>query len=171
MSKEDKPALLIPLVSSEIRDFIPMGYIDSDAIVSNLAFTIYDAPIWLFGILTSRLMKQWVIATGGKMKTDLRFSSALSYNNLPVPVLGESEKLKIESKARAVLFARESHSEKSLAEMYDPRKMPEDLREAHHELDLVVDRLFRARPYNSDEERLTDLFALYEQMTEREKTK
>ena len=75
----------------------------------------------------------------------------------------------LNTKARNVLFARENHSEKTLAEMYDPDKMPEDLREAHAELDLAVDRLYRQKPYNSDEERLTGLFALYEQMTNTEK--
>ncbi len=170
-SKEEKQALLIPLVSSERREYIPIGYVDERTIVSNLAFTIYDAPLWLFGILTSRLMKQWVIATGGKMETRLRFSSALSYNNLPVPALSPHIIDEISSLARAVLFIRENHSEKSFAEMYDPKKMPDDLREAHNELDLCVDRLYRAKPYNSDEERLADLFALYEKMSEKEKTK
>lgn len=171
MSKEYRPALLIPLVSSEKREYIPMGYVDSEAIVSNLAFTIYDAPLWLFGILTSRLVKQWVEATGGKMKTDLRFSSALSYNNLPVPVLLDHQKQEVEDGARAVLFARENHSEKTFADMYNPSKMPDDLREAHVELDIAVDRLYRSRPYISDEERLTDLFTLYEQIAEKEKAK
>jgi hypothetical protein len=169
MSKEEKTALLIPLVSSERRVYIPMGYVDSRAIVSNLAFTVYDAPAWLFGLLTSRIMKQWILSTGGKMKSDIRFSSALSYNNMPVPTLLEHQKDEIAKLARTVLFVREEYSEKSYAEMYDPKKMPENLRQAHHELDLAVDRLYRSKPYNSDEERLTDLFTLYEQLTAGEK--
>ena len=113
----------------------------------------------------------WQRAVGGALETRLRYSSALVYNTFPVRQLLEHEQKELASKARSVLFARESHTEKTLAEMYDPDKMPEDLRQAHHELDLAVDKLYRSKPYNTDEERLADLFAMYEQMTEREKSK
>ncbi len=169
MSKQNKPALLIPLVSSEKREYIPIGYVPQETIVSNLAFTIYEAPLWLFAILTSQLMKQWVISTGGKMETRLRFSSALSYNNLPIRDLTSSEKEELTRKARAIILTRENHSEKNYAEMYKSDTMPEDLKQVHRELDIAVDRVYRNKPYENDQERLADLFALYEQMTEAEK--
>ena len=88
-----------------------------------------------------------------------------------MPSLTPSQKDDLARTSRGILFARENHAEKTLAEMYDPNKMPEDLIDAHRQNDHMFDRLYRSKPYNSDEERLADLFALYEQMTEREKTK
>ncbi|MDQ5885653.1 MAG: hypothetical protein QG628_50, partial [Patescibacteria group bacterium] len=164
-------AVLFPIVSSEAREYVPIGYLDSSVIISNAALAAYDAELWLFGLLTSKTNNIWIRSVCGSLETRIRYSASLGYNTFPVKVLLDHEKLELEVKARNVLFARESHTEQTLAEMYNPEKMPEDLRQAHHELDIVVDKLYRSKPYNSDEERLADLFALYEQMTEREKTK
>jgi hypothetical protein len=112
----------------------------------------------------------WLRSVSGRLKTDMQYSNTLSYNTFPLRHLSPSEQSEIMQKARNILLVRENHSEKTLAEMYDPNKMPEDLRQAHHELDFAVDKLYRSKHYNSDEERLADLFALYEQMTEREKS-
>jgi type I restriction-modification system DNA methylase subunit len=168
---KDTTAIIIPSVSSERREYIPVGFLDGDTVASNAANIVYDAPIWLFGLITSRTHMAWVRAVAGKLKTDYRYSSAIVYANFPVPHLAEYQLKELTQKSRYILLTRENHSEKTLAEMYDPDKMPEDLRQAHHELDLAVDRLYRSKPYNSDEERLADLFVLYEQMTEREKSK
>lgn len=164
-------SILIPIVFSERREYIPCGVLDSEIIIPNSAQAVYDGPLWLFGILSSKIHMAWVKAVGGKLKTDIRYSSAIIYNTFPLKSLLEHEKQELTQKARGILFARENHTEKTLAEMYDPNKMPEDLREAHEELDSAVDRLYRSKPYNSNEERLADLFALYEQMIEREKIK
>lgn len=166
---KETPSIIVPGTSSERREYIPMGLMGSDVIVNNLAFAVYDAQPWLFGVLTSRMHNVWIRNVCGSLETRLRYSSVLGYNTFPLKPLLEHEKQELNTKARNVLFARENHSEKTLAEMYDPDKMPEDLREAHAELDLAVDRLYRQKPYNSDEERLADLFALYEQMTNAEK--
>jgi len=164
-------SLIIPRVSSERREYVPVGYLDENTVISDAANAIYDAELWVFGIISSKMHMAWVKAVGGRLKTDIRYSSAVVYNTFPIRNLLAHEKEEISKKARTVLLTREGHTEKTLSEMYDPDKMPEDLREVHNELDLVVDRIYRAKPYNSDEERLTDLFALYEQMIEREKTK
>jgi type I restriction-modification system DNA methylase subunit len=168
---KDGQAIIIPSVSSERREYIPIGFLDGNTVASNAANVVYDAPIWLFGIISSRMHMAWVRVVAGKLKTDFRYSSAIVYANYPLPVLSESQKQTLSGYARNVLLVRENHSEKTLAEMYDPTKMPEDLREAHHELDLAVDRLYRPKPYSNDEERLADLFSLYEQMTKAEKEK
>ncbi len=168
---KETQSIIIPGTSSERRMYIPMGLLDSTSIVNNLAFAVYDAQPWLFGILTSKIHNVWIRNVCGSLETRLRYSSVLGYNTFPVRPLLEHEKQELTAKARSVLFARENHSEKTLAEMYDPDKMPEDLRQAHEELDVAVDRLYRQKPYNSDEERLADLFALYEQMTNTEKDK
>ncbi len=163
--------LIIPRVSSERREYIVAGYLSGKDIVLDSAQAIYDAEAWIFGIISSKMHVTWVKAIGGRLKTDIRYSSAIIYNTFPLRPLLDHEKQELTNKSRLILFARENHSEKTLAEMYDPDLMPDDLREAHQELDQTVERLYRSKPYNSDEERLADLFALYEQMIEREKTK
>ena len=167
----DTQTLLIPRVSSDRREYFPIGLVDSDTIVLNSAYAIFEGNIEMFGILMSKMHLAWTRLFAGRLKSDVRYSTGVVYNTFPIRPLLDHERRELVAKARSVLFARENHTEKTLAEMYDPNKMPEDLREAHQELDVTVDRLYRAKPYNSDEERLTDLFALYEQMIERENAK
>jgi len=157
-------AIIIPSVSSERREYIPMGFLDKNIVVSNSAFALYDAQMWLFGILTSKMHNAWVRAVGGSLETRIRYSATLCYNTFPFPVISETKKKEIEILAEEVLLTREHHTEKTLAEMYDPDKMPKDLREAHHALDLLVDSCYSDTPYGSDEERLEVLFKLYEKM-------
>ena len=163
-------SIIVPSVTSERRDYIPIGFLDKSSVISNLAFAIYDAQPWVFGLISSKMHMVWVRAVAGQLETRIRYSSAIVYNNFPLRPLLEHEKNELSERTRSVLFARENHSEKTLAQMYDPDKMPADLRQAHEELDLTVDRLYRSKPYNTDKERLADLFKLYEQMLEREKT-
>lgn len=169
----DTQTLLIPRVSSDRREYFPIGLVDSNTIVLNSAYAVFDANLEIFGILTSKMHLAWTRLFSGRLKSDVRYSTGVVYNTFPIRPLLEHEKRELTASTRKVLFARENHSEKTLAEMYDPDKMPDDLREAHHELDLTVDRFYRSRPYSNDEERLADLFRLYEQMTaaEKEKTK
>jgi hypothetical protein len=105
------------------------------------------------------------------MKTDYRFSAAIVYNNFPILPLSAVEKDTLNKSARRILLARAAHPEKTLAELYDPDKMPADLREAHEENDHLVDNLYKKGGFTNDEDRLTALFNLYEQLTEKEKTK
>lgn len=171
ISYKPTPAVMIPGHSSERREYIPIGYLDKNTIITNSAFAIYEAEPYVFGLITSRMHMAWVRAVAGRLKTDFRYSSAIVYNNFPVPPLTEAEKANIEEKSFAVLDARESHPEKTLAEMYDPDKMPDDLRAAHQELDEAVDAVYRKKPFENDEERLAHLFDLYETMTASERKK
>lgn len=168
---KNRPAVIVPIVFSENREWLVAGYVDKETVILNSAQVIYDADEWVLALLISKMHMTWVRAVAGQLETRLRYSSAIVYNTFPVPKLLAHQKLELSSKCREVLFARENHSEKTLAELYSPEKMPQDLREAHHELDLVVDRLYRHKAYSSDEERLADLFALYEQMTKEDKQK
>lgn len=111
----------------------------------------------------------WVRSVAGRLKTDYRYSSAICYNTFPIPELTVKQKETITSHGYNVLEEREKHSEKTMAELYDPDKMPDGLREAHHNLDLAVERCYRSKPFTSDEERLEYLFKLYEDMTAKEK--
>ncbi|MBO4891546.1 MAG: class I SAM-dependent DNA methyltransferase [Prevotella sp.] len=165
ISYKEANAIIIPSVSSESRDYIPIDYLNSDTVISNLAFAIYDAPYWLFGILTSAMHMAWVRAIGGRLETRYRYSAGLCYNPFPFPKLTEAKKLEIEDAAWEVLGAREAHYGKTLAELYDPETMPQDLREAHHQLDLIVDSCYRDRPFTDENDRLELLLKLYDKMT------
>lgn len=157
-------SIIVPSVSSERRDYIPMGYLGPETVISNAAFAIYDAEPWLFGLLTSRMHMVWARAVGGKMKTDYRYSNTIVYNNFPVRELSDVEKQKLTEKALRVLDVREYHCEKTLEQLYDLDLMPANLREAHEDIDRFVDGLYSKRPYETDEDRLSDLFAKYEEM-------
>jgi len=161
---EEKPCLFIPSVSSEQREYIPMGFLDENTVTVAPNFAIYDAPEWLFGILTSAMHMAWVRAIGGRLETRYRYSAGLCYNPFPFPKLTMAKKEEIEDAAWEVLGAREAHVGKTLAELYDPETMPDDLREAHHQLDLIVDSCYRERPFADENERLEWLLKLYDKM-------
>jgi hypothetical protein len=156
--------IFIPQVSSERYAYIPIGFIDKNIIPLDPHFFIDGAPLWLFALLESKMHMAWIRTVCGKLKTDYRYSSTLGYNTFPVPPLSDEQKNKLASSARAILLARDVHFEKTLAEMYDPGKMPADLREAHEKNDHLVDQLYRGKGFANNEDRLTVLFDLYEQM-------
>lgn len=162
--------LMFPRVSSERREYLPISYLDANTIMADSCYGVPDAELYLFGVFSSRLHAVWMRAVGGRLKTDYRYSSAIVYNNFPLLPLTQAEKNTIEEKALGVLDARENHPEKTISSMYDPDKMPEDLRLAHQELDEVVDKIYRKKLFENDEERLAYLFDLYETMTAKERT-
>ena len=159
-------SIIVPRVSSERRDYIPIGYLGPETVISDAANAIYDAEPWLFALLTSRMHMAWLGAVGGKLETRYRYSNTLVYNNFPVPPLTDQVKETLTQRAFRVLDVREYHCEYTLAELYDTEKMPENLRQAHVDLDIAVDRIYRKPPFSSDDERLTLLFDLYRQMSD-----
>lgn len=158
-------AILFPIVSSERREYVPIGYLDENTVISNAALAVYDAELWLFALLESKMHMAWIRTVCGKLKTDYRYSSTLGYNTFPVLPLSDEQKTKLTASARAILLTRDTHFEQTLAEMYDPDKMPADLREVHNKNDIIVDQLYRGKGFANDEDRLAMLFDLYEQMT------
>lgn len=166
----ESSSILIPQTGSERREYIPVGFLGTDYIISNGARAIYSAPEYAFGILSSKMHIVWVKAVAGRLKMDMQYSNTLCYNTFPSPNFTDSEKETITTHVYNVLEEREKHSEKTMAELYDPDKMPDGLREAHHHLDLAVERCYRSKPFISDEERLEYLFKLYEDMTAKEKS-
>lgn len=164
ISHRDSNSIIAPRVSSERRNYIPMGFLDNTTIISDAANAIYDAELWLFAILESKMHMAWIRTVCGKLKTDYRYSSTLGYNTFPCPPLTLEQKEKLSESAENILMARENHSEMTLSEMYDPNKMPADLRTAHDENDILVDKLYRNHAFASNEERLAVLFDLYEKM-------
>lgn len=163
--------IIIPIVSSSRREYIPFGFLPAEYIVLSSAAAIYDSEPYVFSILSSKIHLIWVGLTSGKLRGDIRYLSALTYNTFPFPPISERQKQELEQCVYRILEEREAHSEKTLAQLYDPDKMPEGLREAHRQNDLTVERCYRSKPFESDEERLEYLFKLYEQMIAEEKAR
>ena len=161
--------IVIPTVTTGARKYIPISFLGRDIIVNSRAYCLFDAPLEYFALLSSQMHMAWISVVSGRLGNAINYSSHICYNTFPLRQLTKDQQDDLRLRAKEVLFVRENHSERTLAEMYDPDKMPEDLEQAHHELDLTVDQLYRAKPYANDEERLTDLFALYETMTITEK--
>lgn len=157
-------SIIVPRVSSERREYIPIGFLDKDIVISDSAFAIYDAEKWLFALLTSKMHNLWVRAVGGSLETRIRYSNTLCYNTFPFPKLTPAEKEELERLAKKILDIRDENFDMTLGEMYNPESMPDELSEAHHQLDLAVERIYRAEPFTSDEERLEHLFKLYAKM-------
>lgn len=163
--------IVIPIVSSERRTYIPISFVDDTYIILNSALVIYDPDTYIFGILNSKIHLLWVKIFAGRLETRIRYSVGMCWFSFPFPYITENQKKELEKYVYKVLEERENHSEKTLAQLYDPDKMPEGLREAHHQLDIAVERCYRTKPFETDEERLEYLFKLYEQMIEDEKSK
>ena len=163
-----EPYLVLPEVSSERREYVPIGWLEPPTIPSNLLKVLRDASLAEFGLLSSAMHMAWVRAVAGRMKSDYRYSVGVVYNTFPAPqgFNDGGTSAKLDAPAQAVLDARTAHPDATLAEIYDPDLMPTDLRKAHRDLDRAVDRLYRSRPtFKSESERLQHLFGLYEQMT------
>lgn len=158
--------VIIPRVSSETRNFLPCGVLSSSAIVSDGAFALYDPPIWTISILASRLHLLWVQTVCGRLKTDYRYSNTLGWNTFPVPDLTDEQKDALDEGARNIILTRESHLGATIADLYDPEKMPDDLREAHRQNDALLESYYADKPFTDDEERLAHLFERYVEMTQ-----
>ena len=157
--------IAIPKTSSERREYIPIGYLDNNFIPSDSLRLIENAEPFHFGILNSRMHMVWIKTVSGKLEMRLRYSKDVSYNTFPFPNLSIEQKKEITELVFNILDEREQHTEKTLAQMYDPDKMPKGLKEAHHQLDLAIEKCYRNKPFGNDEERLEYLFKLYEEMT------
>lgn len=165
ISYKPTDSIIVPRVSSARREYIPIDYLGPDTVISDAAFGVYDAEPWLFALVTSRMHMAWARSVGGQLKTDYRYSNTIVYNNFPVPPLSDAAREQLTLAALRVLDVREFHCERTLGELYDPDLMPADLRSAHAEVDALVDSLYSKKPYESDEQRLSDMFAMYEAMT------
>ena len=164
-------SIVIPRHSSERRRYVPFGFVDEHCVISDSAQAIYNAEPYILGIISSKIHMVWMRTVSGRLKSDYRYSSALSYNTFPFPSISAQRKNEITQSVFRILEEREKHSDKTMAELYDPDKMPEGLREAHRQNDLIIEKCYRSTPFNSDEERLEYLFKLYEKMIAEEQAK
>ena len=157
--------ILVPTVSSEQREFLPADFKGYEAVTTNQAFTLYDAPIWSFALISSRTHLVWIATVCGKLETRYRYSNVLGWNTFPVPTLTTKNKADLTRCAEDILLAREAHFPATIADLYDPEAMPDDLRAAHDRNDDVFERIYIGRRFKNDTERLEKLFELYTKMS------
>lgn len=158
------PFLVIPKVSSERRQYAPIGWLQPPTVPSDLVFVLSGASRVEFAILSSALHMAWLRNIGGRLESRYRYSIGLVYNTFPWPQMSEAQEKKIAELAQAVLDARTEFPSSTLADLYDPDLMPPKLRKAHEALDLAVDHLYRRSPFVSERERVEHLFGLYENL-------
>lgn len=160
--------LVVPRVTSSRRKYVPIDVMPHDTITTNQVLMVTNSNLFDFGILTSEMHNDWMRTVAGRLKSDYRYSASLVYNTFPWPEVTEKQKAHIEQLAEDVLLVRADHVEKTLAQMYDPDKMPEDLREAHKVLDKAVENLYRSKPFESETDRVEFLFKKYEELISKE---
>lgn len=179
IAHKEVPYLLVPIVSSERREYIPMGFMQPSTVASNLALIVPGADVFHFGMLTSAMHMAWVRQFCGRLESRYRYSKDIVYNNYPWPEPDAKQKSAVEAAAQAVLDARVASGYRpeggtpkagepkpqTLADLYDPLAMPKLLRDAHKDLDRVVDKCYRAAPFTSERQRVEFLFDLYQKLT------
>jgi len=157
--------LLVPSTSSENRRYVPIGYISKDVITTNANFTISDATLYHFGVLTSNVHNAWMRAVCGRLKSDYRYSNTIVYNNFPWPSPTDEQKEKIEKTAQAILDARAQYPDSSLADLYNELLMPPELRKAHQENDRAVMAAYGFSTKMSESECVAELMKMYQELT------
>jgi len=161
-------SIIVPGVSSEKRDYIPIGFLNPNEIIVAPNFAIYHAQPWLFAVVTSRMHMNWVRAVGGRLKTDYRYSAKLCYNTFPFPKISNKQEENLNLYVFSILDERAKHPSKTMAQLYNPDTMPKGLKQAHQELDEAIEKCYRLQPFKSDTERLEYLFKMYEKMINKE---
>tara|TARA_R110002073_G_scaffold165790_3_gene322469 strand:- start:2223 stop:4079 length:1857 start_codon:yes stop_codon:yes gene_type:complete len=166
---EDKNCIIIPRVSSENRDYLPIDLLDGTQYkVTDSFFTISTNAPYILGIVSSRMHTVWIKNVGGKMKTDIQYSKTLCYNTFPFPDISTKQKETLNQYVFDILDERAKHNGKTLAQLYNPDTMPKSLNQAHKNLDEAIDKCYRLQEFRSDTERLEYLFKLYETMVKKD---
>lgn len=158
-------SIVVPAITSINREFLPIALEHADTILSNKAYVAYDAPLWNFAIAVSTIHKVWISTICARMRADYSYSNTLGWNTFPIPQLTERNRGDLTRCAENILLAREIHFPATIADLYDPDKMPADLRRAHEENDELLERIYIGRRFRNDTERLEKLFELYTKMT------
>lgn len=161
--------IIVPRVSSENREYLPIGIVKGNTIIGDRNFALYDAPLWNMAIIASRIHWVWIGTVCVRLELRFSYSNTLGWNTFPVPTLTEKNKEDLTKCAKEILIARERHFPATIADLYDPDKMPEDLRQAHERNDEVLERIYIGRRFKNDTERLEKLFDLYTKMTSKGK--
>lgn len=157
--------ILVPQVSSERREYIPIGLVDRSTIITHLAFAVYEPDISTFAILNSKLHNAWSAMLCGRMRKDFRYSTTIVYNTFPVPPLSQTQREALDQHGWQILSMREMYPGKSIAWLYDPETMPSNLRDVHYALDESLERIYIGRSFKNDSERREHLLKRYAEMT------
>ena len=165
--KANNYLITIAAISSEKRDYLPVGLLSSRYIISNKLFALYDAPLWNMALIASRLHWVWIGTVCVRMRTDFSYSNTLGWNTFPVPELTEQQKADLTQAAENILLVREAHFPATIADLYNPETMPEDLRAAHERNDEILERIYIGRRFKNDTERLEKLFEMYTELTKK----
>ena len=160
----DESALVVAAISSENRDYLPCGLLPRGTIISNKCYALFNAPLWNMALIASRLHWVWIGAVCVRLEMRFSYSNTLGWNTFPLPTLTEKNKADLTRCAEDILLAREAHFPATIADLYDPDKMPADLRAAHERNDEVLERIYIGRRFRNDTERLEKLFELYTKM-------
>ncbi|WP_027245846.1 class I SAM-dependent DNA methyltransferase [Leisingera daeponensis] len=163
-------SILIPSVTSERRPYLPVDRVGADVISSNLNQALYDAPEWCLALIASRLHLVWIGTVCGRLESRFRYSNTLGWNTFPVPRFTQAQLEQLNASARMILKTRYMHHPKTIAELYDPDKLPDDLREVHRQNDELLESMYIGRPFRNDTERLEKLFKLYAARVEKLKS-
>lgn len=163
--------IVIPCHSSERREYLPIGLLDQNYITTNANLLIPNGGVYELGIMMSAMHNEWMRVVCGRLKSDFRYSASVVYNCFPWPEVSADKKAKIEALAEEVLLIRADYPDKTLAQLYDPNLMPEPLLDAHKALDAAVDRLYRTKAFTDGSDRVSHLFALYDELIKREADK
>ena len=162
---EDKIKIFIPQVMSEKRDYLTVGLLHKDDLVIAPHMQIINGQLHEFSILSSKLHHVWISTVCGRLKNDIRYSNLLGWNTFPLPELTSKNKDDLKKCAEQIIVAREYHFPENIAELYNPLKMPENLRQAHATNDEVLERIYIGRKFKNDSERLERLIELYGKMS------
>ncbi len=158
--------IVIPRITSENREYLPCGILPIGTIITDANFGLFDAPLWNMALIVSKMHRAWIDTICGKLETRIRYSNTLGWNTFPVPKLTTDDKHALTESAEAILMARELHFPKTIADLYDPKTMPENLRHAHQQNDQIIDRIFAGKLFETNTERLEHLFTRYKKLTE-----
>ncbi len=166
--RPDSDYLVIPNTSSERREYVPIGWLGPEVIANQKLRILPNATLADFAFLTSAMHMAWMRTVTGRLESRYMYSVGVVYNTFPMPPkMGDpknTDSLKLEPLARAVLDARAAFPDATLAELYDPDLMPAALRRAHQNLDRTVDRLYQRGGFASERARVEHLFGRYEKM-------
>jgi hypothetical protein len=157
-------AIVVPRVSSELRDYLPVGVSDGHSVISERNFVLYDAPLWQLPLIASRLHWVWIGTVCVRLEMRFSYSNTLGWNTFPVPPLSDQNKADLTRCAEEILLAREAHFPATIADLYDPETMPPDLKATHDRNDETLERIYIGRRFKNDTERLEVLFDLYTKM-------
>lgn len=165
--KKNKSCMIIPMTSSSRRTYLPVGIIGPDIILSNGVMVIYDAELYMFSILSSKMHMLWVKAVSGKLRNDIRYNNAVCYNCFPFPQISKDDQDKLNESALNIISIRERYSSNTLAKLYNTNEMPDDLKQAHQQNDTLIERFFSNSEFDTDLDRINILFATYLKMSKK----